>query len=325
MEKMADKRLRLVFMGTPDFAATAFAALHAYAQSAGHEIVAVYSRPPTKQGRGMQLTPSPVHQAAEAADIPVFTPDRLKDDEAALAAFQELRADLAIVVAYGMILPQSWLDAPRLGCWNIHASLLPRWRGAAPIQRAIMAGDRETGVAIMQMQAGLDTGPVLLEKRLPIAADDTAQSLHDKLAALGGTALVATLKAQDALDKTKSETLTAQPQAADGVTYAEKIDKAEARLDFTRSAAELDCHIRGLSPFPGAWFEVDGKRVKVLKAAPVELDGPTAHVADDGPVIFCGQGALRLISVQKAGKAAMSGDEFLRGRGMMAGQSLAAF
>ena len=310
--------LRLVFMGTPDFAATAFAAVDAFAQANRHEIVAAYSRPPAKQGRGMQLVAAPLQQAAEAANVPVFTPSSLKDDDE-FARFQALKADLVIVVAYGMILPQRYLDAPRLGCWNIHASLLPRWRGAAPIQRAIMAGDTETGVAIMQMEAGLDTGAVLLEKRLPIKDDDTAASLHDKLAQLGAEAIVAALK--------DAEGLTPTPQAADGVTYAEKIDKSEARLDFTRPAADLDRHIRGLSPLPGAWFEADGARIKVLAARPLDHNGAPGTVAEaagagDDAVIYCGQGALQLLQVQKAGKPAMSAADFMRGRGLRAGQRL---
>lgn len=319
--------LRIVFMGTPEFAAHAFAAVHGFAQKNDDEIVATYSRPPAKQGRGMKRVEAPVHQAAEAAGIEVLTPTGLKD-EAALQAFRALKPDLAIVVAYGMILPQAFLDVPRLGCWNIHASLLPRWRGAAPIQRAIMAGDKETGVAIMQMQAGLDTGPVLLEKRLPITDEDTAASLHDKLAELGAEAIVAAL--------THAEKLTPTPQAADGITYAEKIDKSEAKLDFTRKAADLDRHIRGLSPFPGAWFEADGSRIKVLAARPLAVSGPleasglvgtvagTVAASDvgNGAVIYCGDGALELLRVQKAGKPAMAAEAFLRGRGLTAGQKL---
>lgn len=309
--------LRIIFMGTPDFAATAFGAVHEFAQKNDHDIVAAYSRPPAKQGRGMKLVNAPVHQAAEQAGVEVLTPASLKSEET-LAAFRAFKPDLAIIVAYGMILPQAFLDVPRLGCWNIHASLLPRWRGAAPIQRAIMAGDTETGVAIMQMEAGLDTGPVLLEKRVAIADDDTASSLHDKLAQLGALAIVEAIV--EALEK--AETLKPTPQAEDGITYAEKIDKAEAKLDFTRSAADLDRHIRGLSPFPGAWFEADGARIKVLAARPLEGDGPPGTVADTGAVIYCGQGALELLRVQKAGKPAMSADDFLRGRGLTAGQNL---
>ena len=305
--------LRLIFMGSPDFAVSAFEALRDFARAEGHQIVAVYARPPAKQGRGLKRVKAPVHQAAEAAGIEVFTPSTLKDD-AALDEFQKHQADLTIVVAYGMILPQVWLDTPRLGCWNIHASLLPRWRGAAPIQRAIMAGDTHTGVAIMQMELGLDTGPVLLSRELAIDPQDTAASLHDRLAALGGLALTQALAAQP--------DLIAQPQAADGICYAEKIDKVEARLDFTRSAEALDFHIRGLSPFPGAWFEVDGERVKVLQARPLAQDGAAGEVAQNGAIIFCGQGALELLRVQKAGKGAMSGEDFMRGRGLRAGQKV---
>tara|TARA_B110000971_G_scaffold220765_1_gene265375 strand:+ start:2635 stop:3558 length:924 start_codon:yes stop_codon:yes gene_type:complete len=305
--------LRLIFMGTPDFAVSAFRAVQAFARANDHEIVAVYARPPAKQGRGLKLVQAPVHQAAEAAGIEVFTPSSLRDG-AALDVFQKHDADLAIVVAYGMILPQVWLDTPRLGCWNIHASLLPRWRGAAPIQRAIMAGDTHTGVAIMQMEAGLDTGPVLMSRELAIAPQDTAASLHDKLAELGGQAVTQALMAQP--------DLAAQPQAADGICYAEKIDKAEARLDFTRSASELDFHIRGLSPFPGAWFEADGERIKVLQAQPLSEDGTAGEVAKHGAIIYCGQGALELLRVQKAGKGAMSGEDFMRGRGLRAGQKV---
>jgi methionyl-tRNA formyltransferase len=305
--------LRLIFMGTPDFAVSAFAAVQAFASANGHEIVAVYARPPAKQGRGLKLVQAPVHQAGEAAGIAVFTPASLRD-EAALEVFQKHEADLAIVVAYGMILPQVWLDTPRLGCWNIHASLLPRWRGAAPIQRAIMAGDTHTGVAIMQMEAGLDTGPVLLSRELAIGPQDTAASLQNRLADLGGQAVTQALMEQ--------ASLIAQPQAVDGICYAEKIDKAEARLDFTRSASELDFHIRGLSPFPGAWFEADGERVKVLQAQALPQDGVAGEVAKTGAIIYCGQGALELLRVQKAGKGAMSGEDFMRGRGLRAGQKV---
>lgn len=305
--------LRLIFMGTPDFAVAAFHAIEAFARQNGHEIVAVYARPPAKQGRGLKLVPAPVHRAAEAAGIEVFTPQTLRE-VAALEVFQKHNADLAIVVAYGMILPQTWLDTPRLGCWNIHASLLPRWRGAAPIHRAIMAGDTQTGVAIMQMEAGLDTGPVLLSQALPIDPQDTASSLHDKLSALGGVAVTQALS--------ELETLQAQPQAEDGICYAEKIDKAEVRLDFSRTATALDFHIRGLSPFPGAWFEAEGERIKVLQARPLREEGAAGEVAEQGAIIYCGQGALELMRVQKAGKAAVSGEEFMRGRGLHAGQKV---
>lgn len=305
--------LRIVFMGTPDFAATAFAGVQGAAEKHGHDIVAVYARPPAKQGRGMKLVNAPVHQAANALGVPVETPTSLKTPDV-LDTFRALKPDLAIIVAYGLILPQAFLDVPRLGCWNIHASLLPRWRGAAPIQRAIMAGDKETGIAIMQMEAGLDTGPVLLEKKLRLADDETAASLHDRLAALGSVTIAEALA--------QAQALRAVPQATAGVCYAEKIDKREARLDFTRTAEELDRHIRGLSPFPGAWFEADGSRVKVLKARPIDENGPAGQVAQTGAVIYCGQGALELLQVQKAGKAALSGDAFMRGRGLIAGQQV---
>ena len=301
--------MRIVFMGTPDFAVPAFQAI----VDEGHEVIAAYTRPPAKSGRGMKLTPSPIHRLAEAAHVPVKTPDRLKDP-IELATFADMKPDLAIVVAYGMILPQSWLDVPTLGCWNIHASLLPRWRGAAPIQRAIMAGDQETGVAIMQMQAGLDTGPVLLSQSCAIVADDTAASLHDKLAMLGGAALREALR--------QADRLTPQAQEQQGICYAEKIDKAEARLDWHKPASLLDAQIRGLSPFPGAWFDVDGTRVKILRARPLDLSGRAGQVADAGAVIYCGQGALELIEVQRAGKAAMPATEFMRAGLLPAGKVL---
>ncbi|MDC0131691.1 methionyl-tRNA formyltransferase [Alphaproteobacteria bacterium] len=306
--------LRVVFMGTPDFAVPAFRAI----LDAGHEIVGVYTRPAAKSGRGMKLTASPVEVCAQAAGLRVFTPSTLKTPES-LQEFADLAPDLAVVVAYGMILPQAWLDVPALGCWNIHASLLPRWRGAAPIQRAIMAGDAQTGAAIMQMQAGLDTGPVLVSKSLPIAKDDSAQTLHDKLAILGGEAL------RQALDQAGK--LQAQPQSEIGITYAEKIDKAEARIDWQLSAQQLDAHIRGLSPFPGAWFEVDETRVKILQARPIdaaslETQGPAGQVAEKGAVIYCGDGALELLQVQRAGKAAMPAVEFMRAGLLPAGKNL---
>lgn len=294
--------LRLVFMGTPDFAAQALADIVA----TSHEVVAVYARPPAKAGRGMALTPCPVHKLAAAHGLHVETPPSLKD-AAVQASFEAHRADLVVVAAYGMILPQAYLDAPRLGCWNIHASLLPRWRGAAPIQRAIMAGDTQTGISIMQMDAGLDTGDVLHSVACPISDDDTAASLHDKLAALGGPAVLATLDKIDAMAPRK------QPQ--DGVTYAEKIDKAEARIDWHLSAAEVHNHIRGLSPFPGAWTEIAGARVKILAAIPAKLGAAAAPgtVLDGQLTIACGADAVRLTRVQKAGKAAMDTADYLRG------------
>jgi methionyl-tRNA formyltransferase len=243
-------RLRLAFMGTPGFASPTFAAL----LDAGHELACVYTRAPRPAGRGQRERLSPVHEAALARGLPVRTPRTLKD-EAEQRAFAALELDAAVVVAYGLILPQAVLDAPRLGCVNLHASLLPRWRGAAPINRAVMAGDAETGVAAMQMEAGLDTGPILLERRTAIGPDETAGELHDRLAALGGPLMA------EALDGLARGALAPRPQAEAGVTYAPKIDKAEARLDWRRSAVELHRQVRGLSPFPGAWFEHGGARV----------------------------------------------------------------
>lgn len=300
---------RIVFMGTPDFAVPSLAALI----QAGHQVAAVYTRPPQRQGRGMKQAVSPVHALADKHGLEVETPDTLKS-AAVQAQLAACRPELAVVVAYGLILPQAVLDIPSAGCLNIHASLLPRWRGAAPIQRAIMAGDEETGIAIMQMQAGLDTGPVLLQKRTPIDPSETSAGLHDRLAVLGAQAIVETL---DTLDD-----LTPQPQSESGVTYAEKIDKAEARLDWHRSATALDAHIRGLSPFPGAWCEIDGVRLKILAARPVAGSGAPGTLLDDAPTIACGEGALQLLQVQRAGKAAMDGAAFMRGMSLPPGQVL---
>ena len=307
--------LRIAFMGTPDFSVPALSELIA----AGHDVVAVYSQPPRKAGRGMAETPSPVHAFAAAQGIEVRTPEKLRDD-AAQETFRALDLDAAIVAAYGLILPQPILDAPRLGCLNIHASLLPRWRGAAPIQRAIIAGDSETGVAIMQMEKGLDTGPVLLMERTPIGTQETAGELHDRLSTIGAGLMVRALAALE------RDSLEATPQPEDGVTYADKIDKAEARIDWTRPAHELDCHIRGLSPFPGAWCEVEknGKRqrVKVLRAVPIDGSGTPGAALDDALTIACGDGALRLTQVQRAGKGVQQAEEFLRGFPVAAGTVL---
>ena len=305
-------RLRLAFMGTPDFAVPTLTALI----GAGHDIAAVYTQPPRAAGRGKQPRPSPVHRVAREHGFEVRTPERLKDPQQQ-AAFAALGLDAAVVVAYGLILPPPILAAPRLGCLNLHASLLPRWRGAAPIQRAIMAGDSETGVAVMQMEAGLDTGPVLLEERMAIGPTDTAGDLHDELARLGAPLMV------DALAGLADGRLTPRPQAASGVTYADKIDKSEARIDWSRPAADLDCQIRGLSPFPGAWFEHDGARVKVLLAEPLaDGAGPSGTVLDGRLTVACGDGALRLLELQRAGKAPMSADALLRGFPIPAGTRL---
>jgi methionyl-tRNA formyltransferase len=310
--------LRIAFMGTPEFSVTVLAEL----LGAGHEVVAVYSQPPRKAGRGMTEQPSPVHRFAAEAGLPVRTPLSLKGAEEQ-KAFVDLDLDLAVVVAYGLILPKPILDAPRFGCLNLHASLLPRWRGAAPIQRAIMAGDRETGVMVMQMDEGLDTGPVLLAEHVAIAPDATAGSLHDGLAHVGASLLVRALAAL------ARGSLAATPQSDEGVTYAAKITKEEARINWTKPASELDCHIRGLTPFPGAFFEVtrDGKltRVKVLRAKPVDAKGAAGEILSitDGVTIACGADALCITDLQRAGKGPMKADDFLRGFPLETGERLA--
>jgi len=290
---------RLAFMGTPDFAVPVLQAILA----AGHLVVQVYTQPPRPAGRGKALRPSPVHRAAEAAGVSVATPERFRDTDI-LAAFEALALDVAVVVAYGQILPQRALDAPRFGCLNLHASLLPRWRGAAPIQRAIMAGDAETGVAVMQMEAGLDTGPVLAEARTPIRPDDTAGTLHDRLARIGAPLMAETLARLP---------LPAMPQPDVGVTYATKIDKAEAHVDWNRPAAEVDRHIRGLAPFPGAWSEIGGQRVKLLMSRAEPGRGAPGTALDDNLLIACADGAVRLTRLQRAGKAPADADAFLQG------------
>ncbi|MFK7942121.1 MAG: methionyl-tRNA formyltransferase [Paracoccaceae bacterium] len=302
--------MRLVFMGTPDFSVPVLQAL----LDAGHDVARVYTQPPRPAGRGKSLRPSPVQKAAEAAGLDVETPERFRDNDV-LAGFQSLNADAAVVVAYGQILPKAALDAPRLGCLNLHASLLPRWRGAAPIQRAIMAGDAETGVAVMQMDVGLDTGDVLAEARTPISIDDTAATLHDRLAGIG-----APLMAQTLADLHQG-TITPCPQPEDGIIYAHKIDKAEARIDWTRSAADVDCHIRGLSPFPGSWCEIEGDRVKVLLS---RTESPSRHAPpgtalDDNLLIACGESAVRLLRLQRAGKSPAEAEAFLNGLPLPAG------
>lgn len=302
--------MRIAFMGTPDFSVTALDAL----VEVGHEIACVYSQPPRPAGRGKKLRPSPVHARAEALGLHVRTPLNFKAEEHR-TAFAALDLDAAVVVAYGLLLPQPILDAPRHGCFNIHASLLPRWRGAAPIQRAIMAGDAETGVCIMQMELGLDTGPVALEARTPIRPDDTAATLHDHLAEIGAASMVRVL---DDLSR-RAVQMTIQP--VDGV-YAAKIDKAEARIDWTGPAAGVDRHIRGLSPFPGAWFELGGERVKVLLSETASSAGAPGEALDDALTIACGDGAIRLLRLQRAGKSAVSADDFLRGRPVAKGEIL---
>ncbi|MFZ9446972.1 MAG: methionyl-tRNA formyltransferase, partial [Alphaproteobacteria bacterium] len=276
--------MRVVFMGTPAFAATALAAI----ADAGHEVACAYSQPPRPAGRGHRETRSEVHELAAARGIPVRTPARLRDP-AEHAAFAALDADIAVVAAYGLILPRPVLDAPRHGCINIHASLLPRWRGAAPIQRAILAGDRETGVCIMRMEEGLDTGPVLLRAAMPIGDEATAGTLHDALAALGARLVV------EALRGVAAGTLRAEPQPEAGVTYASKIAKEEARLGWTRPATELARAVRGFNPFPGAFFELGGERIRVLAARAEPGRGEPGTALDDALLVACGEGALRAL------------------------------
>ncbi|CAN5123225.1 methionyl-tRNA formyltransferase [soil metagenome] len=308
--------MRLAFMGTPEFAVPSLAELIA----SGHEIVAVYSQPPKPKGRGQKLTPSPVHTFAEAMGLPVFTPVSMKAPEA-IADFRSLDLDAACVVAYGQILKPEVLEAPRLGCFNLHGSLLPRWRGAAPIQRAIMAGDRQTGVQIMRMSEGLDEGAVLLGEILPITADDTAATLSERMAVTGATLWTRALAAIERGGVTET------PQVGEP-TYARKITPAEARIDWTRPAAEVDAHIRGLSPFPGAWCEApDGTRMKVLMSRlSLKGTGEPGAVLDDDLLIACGPdsdpGAVRLIRVQREGRAAQDASEFLKGFAITAGSML---
>lgn len=291
--------MRVIFMGTPDFSVPVLEAL----VKAGHEVVAVYSQPPRPAGRGKKDRPSPVQAKAEALGLAVHHPVSLRND-AAQIVFASHAADIAVVVAYGLILPQAILDAPAHGCLNIHASLLPRWRGAAPIHRAIMAGDTETGVCIMQMEAGLDTGPVLLRQATPIAAGETTGILHDRLSAMGAALVVEALNQLDSL--------TPEAQSEAGVTYAAKIDKAEARVDWNRPAADVANHICGLSPFPGAWVEIAGERVKLLQAVACAGAGRPGDVLD-GFTIACRTGAVQVLRAQRPGKRPMDAADVLRG------------
>ncbi len=293
--------LRLAFMGTPDFAVPTLAELIAQ----GHDIAAVYSQPRRPKGRGMALEPSPIHQFAQKAGLPVRHPVSLKG-EAEQAEFAALDLDAAIVVAYGLLLPKSILEAPRLGCFNLHASLLPRWRGAAPIQRAVMAGDEETGVMVMQMEEGLDTGPVLMAERVRIGRK-TSGELTAELSRLGADLMV---RALGALER---GAVTPQRQAEAGVTYARKITKDEARIDWSKSASEIDAHIRGLAPSPGAFTEAKGERLKILSALPVKDRGEPGEVITDDLTVACGEGALKLLKVQRAGKGVMEARELLKG------------
>jgi methionyl-tRNA formyltransferase len=295
--------LRLVFMGTPDFAVPALVEI----VSGGHEVVAVYTRAPQPAGRGLAPRPSPIARKAERLGLPIFTPKTLKENDAA-EAMRAHAADAAIVVAYGLILPKSILEIFPLGCFNLHASLLPRWRGAAPIHRTIMAGDQETGVMVMKMDEGLDTGAIAMAKRVPIGADATTGELHDELARRGADLM---LRALAALEKGQ---LQLTPQAVSGVTYANKIAKSETRIDWTRPWHEVHNHCRGLSPFPGAWCEFPGAgRVKILRTTKGDGDGPPGRVLDDKLTVACGSGAVRPLQLQRAGKQPMDADEFLRG------------
>lgn len=307
--------MRLAFMGTPDFAVPSLAELIA----SGHEVVAVYSQPPKPRGRGQKLTPSPVHAFAETMGLPVFTPASMKAAEA-IETFRSLEVDAACVVAYGQILKPEVLEAPRLGCFNLHGSLLPRWRGAAPIQRAIMAGDRQTGVQIMRMSEGLDEGPILLSEVLDIRPDDTAATLSERMSHIGASLWP---RALAAIERGGVE---GTPQTGEP-TYARKITPAEARIDWTRPAAEIDAHIRGLSPFPGAWFESPGPDGPVrIKALMSRVSGPgegaPGEVLDGGLRVACGDGVVRLLTVQRPGKAAQPADELLRGFAIPAGTVL---
>ncbi|UVK56995.1 methionyl-tRNA formyltransferase [Mesorhizobium sp. AR02] len=311
--------LRVIFMGTPEFSVSTLRAI----AEAGHEVSAVYTQPPRAAGRrGLELTPSPVQREAERLGIEVRTPTSLKS-EAEQATFHALQADVAVVVAYGLLLPKAILDAPRLGCINGHASLLPRWRGAAPIQRAIMAGDLESGMMVMRMEEGLDTGPVGLLEKCPIGPDMTAGDLHDRLMSVGATLMV------EALARLEENALRFTAQAAEGVTYARKIDKSETRVDWTRPAAEVHNHLRGLSPFPGAWSEIDiGGRMERLKLLRSTLSeglslsddlGESGGILDDRLTVACGAGAVSLVEVQRAGGKPAAASEFLRGAKIVKG------
>ncbi len=304
--------MRIVFMGTPDFAVPTLSEI----VGQGHDVCAVYTRAPAPGGRGMAERLSPVHALASSLGLPVLHPRSLRSDEA-LTTFRAHEADLGVVVAYGMILPQSILDAPAQGCVNLHGSLLPRWRGAAPLQRAVMAGDAEAGVAVMRMEAGLDTGPVGMEERIALRPDMTAGDLHDALASIGADLMG---RAVGAIDR---GTLQFRPQPEHGVTYAHKIDKAECRIDWSRPATAVVRQIMGLSPFPGAFFEVDlgrgPERVKVLRARAADGAGPIGTVLDDALLIACGDGAMQATLLQRAGKAPLAVADFLRGTRIPAG------
>lgn len=306
--------LRLVFMGSPDFALPVLASLI----DAGHEIAAVYCQPPRPAGRGHRERPCPVHAFAADKGILVRTPKSLKKSEDEQRAFADLKADLAVTAAYGLILPKAVLEAPRLGCINVHASLLPRWRGAAPIQRAILAGDGETGVTIMQVDEGLDTGPILLAGSVPITAATTGGGLHDELADLGARLIL------EAIDGLQSGALRPRAQPEEGATYAQKLERDESRIDWGRTATEIERMVRAFDPWPGAWFSHDGKRIKVLSATVLaeKASGPPGTLTGQGLAVVCGDGALRIERLQREGKAATDADSFLRGYTIAAGSVL---
>lgn len=307
-------RLRLVFMGSPDFAVPVLAAL----MGAGHEIVCVYAQPPRPAGRGQQERPAPVHAFAAERGLAVRTPASLKKSEAEQDAFVALGADAAVTAAYGLILPKRVVEAPRLGCLNVHASLLPRWRGAAPIQRAILAGDAETGVTLMRMDEGLDTGPILLTERVPIGPDTTTGTLHDALAGIGARLAV------EALAGLAEGRIVPKPQPAEGTTYAAKLEREESRLDWRLPAADLERRVRAFQPSPGAWCEAAGSRLKVLAARVLPGSGQApGTVVDEALTVACGEGALRLERVQREGKAPTDAAAFLRGFAVPAGSRLA--
>ncbi|MCY4304448.1 MAG: methionyl-tRNA formyltransferase [Aestuariivita sp.] len=301
--------MRIVFMGTPNFSIPALDAI----SGAGHEIIAVFCQPPKLAGRGKKERISPVHMRAKTLGLPVFCPQSLRQKEIQIQC-QSLSPDVIVVVAYGLILPKAILQSCQRKCLNIHASLLPRWRGAAPIQRAIMAGDRKTGICIMKMEEGLDTGPVLLSQVTNIGERETAAELHDRLAHMSAELIVSALERLSFLDPV--------PQLESGVTYAKKINKAESHIDWLRSAQEIDCQIRGLSPFPGAWFNIDANRIKLLASCKSDGKGKPGEVLDDALKVACGSGAVRLLKLQRQGKKPQNAKEFLRGFPIMKGSIL---
>lgn len=303
--------LRIAFMGSPEFAVPTLEAIIA----AGHDVVCVYSQPPRPAGRGKELRPTAVHGVAEKHGIPVRTPVNFKAEEDR-AAFAALNLDVAVVVAYGLLLPKAILDAPRLGCFNLHGSILPRWRGAAPIHRAVMAGDKVAGVQVMKMDVGLDTGPVMLTATTPVTEDDTMGDIHDRLSLAGAGLMV------DGLARLEAGTAVLTEQSAEGVTYAAKVSPEEARIDWKLPASEVAARIRGMSPFPGAWFEHEGQRIKVLHARASDGAGEPGVLLDEALTVACGDGAVRLTRLQRAGKGLVTAEDFQRGKPIARGQKL---